>query len=199
MHWKNGRSTFFLIIDTLISFYSHNTHILPPKPKSSFRHLKGGILDFHINYVLVPAHNAFNSVAVVWWLYYIDTLKRELIDTNAYKMQASLSERVVVDGHGCHTALHFGVKAEENQDKVPTVHWLPKLHKTYKERFIAYSSSCTSTELSEVLTSCLTAVKNVTLSTVKRYMKDLEPFGLAHKIETFKESFFYRFKNSTRS
>ena len=41
----------------------------------------------------------------------------------------SLSERVIVDGHGCHTALHFGVKAKENQDKVPTLYWLPKLHK----------------------------------------------------------------------
>ena len=27
---------------------------------------------------------------------------------------------MIVDGHGCHTALHFGVKAKENQDKVPT-------------------------------------------------------------------------------
>ena len=40
-----------------------------------------------------------------------------------------LSERVIVDGHGCHTALHFGVKAKENQDKAPTWYWLPKLHK----------------------------------------------------------------------
>ena len=51
-------------------------------------------------------------------MYYINTLKRELVDTNAYKLQPSLSERVIVDGHGCHTALHFGVKAKENQDKV---------------------------------------------------------------------------------
>ena len=54
-----------------------------------------------------------------------------------YKLQPSLSERVIVDGHGCHTALHFGVKAKENQDKVPTLYWLPKLHKNpYKARFI---------------------------------------------------------------
>ena len=44
-------------------------------------------------------------------------------------MQPSLSERVIVDGHGRHTALHFVVKAKENQDKVPTRFWLPKLHK----------------------------------------------------------------------
>ena len=41
-----------------------------------------------------------------------------------------LSERVVVDGHGCDTALYLGVKAKENQDKVPTLNWLPKLPKT---------------------------------------------------------------------
>ena len=38
---------------------------------------------------------------------------------------------------------------------------LPKLHKKpYKARFIANSSSCTTTDLSKLLTSCLTAVKN---------------------------------------
>ena len=61
--------------------------------------------------------------------YYINTLKRELVDTNAHKLQPSLSKRVIVDGRGCHTALHFGVKAKENQDKVPTLYCLPKLHK----------------------------------------------------------------------
>ena len=61
----------------------------------------------------------------------------------------TLSGRVVVDGHGCHAALHFGVKAKENLDKVPTFYWLPKLHEIpYKARFIANSSSCTTTELS---------------------------------------------------
>ena len=95
--------------------------------------------------------------------------------------QPSLSERVIVDGHGCHTALHFGVKAKENQDKVPTLYWLPKLHKKpYKARFIANSCSCTTTDLSKLLTSCLTAVKNMLSNIMKRYMRDpVKPyFGL---------------------
>ena len=45
-------------------------------------------------------------------------------------VQPSLSERVIVDGDGCHTA-HFSVKAKDNQDKVPTFYWLPKLHKNH--------------------------------------------------------------------
>ena len=39
------------------------------------------------------------------------THNRELIGTHAYKLQPSLSERMIVDGHGCHTVINFGVKA----------------------------------------------------------------------------------------
>ena len=41
-----------------------------------------------------------------------------------------------------------------------------------KKPYKANSSSCTTTYLSKLLTSCLTAVKNMLLSTVKRYMKE---------------------------
>ena len=47
---KDWKINTFKIIDTRISFYSCNTHLLPPKPKSSFRLLKQGIQDFHMNY-----------------------------------------------------------------------------------------------------------------------------------------------------
>ena len=62
-------------------------------------------------------------------MYYVDTLKREVIGDNAYKLHVSLNEKVIVDEHGCHTVLHFGVKAIENKYKLPTLYWLPKLHK----------------------------------------------------------------------
>ena len=53
------------------------------------------------------------------------------------------------------------VDVEHKQDKLPTMYWIPKLHKNpYKARFIANSSSCTTTNLSKLLTSCLTAVKD---------------------------------------
>ena len=66
-----------------------------------------------------------------------------------------------MNGHCNHLALKFSVCVKERQDRLPTMYWLPKLHeKTYKARFIANSSSCTTTELSKLLTSHLTAVKN---------------------------------------
>ena len=58
-------------------------------------------------------------------------------------------------------AAKFGLFVDEDHSKLLTLYWLPKLHKRpYKSRFIANSSACTTTELSILLTSCLTAIKN---------------------------------------
>ena len=62
---KEWKINIFKIIDTRISFYSRNTHLLPPKHKSSFHHLKRGIQDFHKYYVFVPVDKAANNVIVV--------------------------------------------------------------------------------------------------------------------------------------
>ena len=60
--WKVSISR---VVDQRIKFYSRITNLLPPKPKSTFRHLKQGIQDFHRKYVLVPADKAANNVVVV--------------------------------------------------------------------------------------------------------------------------------------
>ena len=51
----------------------------------------------------------------------------------------------------------LGVFVDVGHYKLPTLYWIPKLHeRPYKSRFIANSSSCTTTDLSIPLTSCLT-------------------------------------------
>ena len=147
-------------MDKRIKFYSNNTDLLPPKPKSFFRHLKQGIQEFHRKYVFVPAGKAANNIVVVCGLHYISTLKQELNGTKAYK-ETSTDETTVVNSHSNDMPYKFAVNVKERQGKLPTMYWLPKLHKRpYKARFIADSSSYTTTELSKLLTSCLTAVKS---------------------------------------
>ena len=92
--------------------------------------------------------------------YSFDTLKQELSGTKAYE-QTSEKEKSVINNHIFHNATRFAVSVNEDQERLPTFNWLPKLHKKpYKARFIANSSSCTTTELSKLLTSCLTTIKN---------------------------------------
>ena len=77
---KERKLNNFHVIDKRIKFYSWINNLLPPKPKSTFRHLKQGIQEFSRKYVFVPADKAANNI-VVWRLHYINTHVWQLIYT----------------------------------------------------------------------------------------------------------------------
>ena len=82
-------------------------------------------------------------------------------------------------------AAKFVVFVDKDHSKLPAIYWLPKLHKRpYKSRFIANSGSCTTTELSILLTSCLTAIK---IHVIKYCTIVYEMFG---------QNIFWSIKNS---
>ena len=69
-------------------------------------------------------------------------------------------EKSVINNHIFHNATRFAESANDDQKRLPTFYWLTKLRKQpYKARFIANSSSCPTTEVSNLLTSCLTTIK----------------------------------------
>ena len=118
---KEWKLSIFNIVDKRIKFYSQNTNLLPPKPKSSFRHLMQGIQEFHRKYVLVPADKAANSVVVVGRLHYINTLKQELNGTKAYE-ETSIDEKSVVYSYTNEIPKKFAVDVKERQDTLPTMY-----------------------------------------------------------------------------
>ena len=69
-------------------------------------------------------------------------------------------------------AAKFGLFVDEDLSKLPTLYWLPKLHKrSYKSRFIANSSECTTIESSIFFISCLTAM--ISLNIAQQFMKEM--------------------------
>ena len=62
---KEWKLSILKLVNKRISFYSQTTDLLPPKPKTSLRHLKLGIQEFHKIIVLAPADKADNNVVVV--------------------------------------------------------------------------------------------------------------------------------------
>ena len=63
---RNERLTFFFKLLILVFHFIHfiNTSFTP-KLKSSFRHLKRGIQNSHMDFVLLPADKAANNVVDV--------------------------------------------------------------------------------------------------------------------------------------
>ena len=130
---------------------------------------------------MAPADKAANNDVVVVKGYYINTLKQELSTAKTYEHNR-LGETSIVNRHRCHMAAKFELFVDEDHSKLPTLYWLPKLHKRpYKSRFIANSSACTTTELSILLTSCLTVIKTMSLNMAQQFMKEMVKlyFGLS--------------------
>ena len=106
-------------------------------------------------YVFVPTGKAADNDVVVCRLHYLNTLKQELDDTRAY--QETYTDELYVNAVNAHLnelPVKFSVCVNEGH----TMYWFPMLHKRpHNGRFITNSSSCTTTEHSELFTCCLTA------------------------------------------
>ena len=87
----------------------------------------------------------------------------------------------VVDRHRCHMTAKFGVFVDKDPSKLPTLYWLPKLHKRpYKSHFITNSSSCTTTELPILFTFASLRLKFMSLDIAQQFMIEMVKihFGL---------------------
>jgi len=65
----------------------------------------------------------------------------------------------IFDSHDSFNIKH-SIKVEEDFKNLPSIHWLPKVHKKrYKFRYIVNSRSCSTKELSISMTLVLQAIK----------------------------------------
>ena len=100
---------------------------------------------------------------------YVLCISNGLVDTFFHKIK-------IDDGNRCHMAANFSGFVCEDHSKFPTLYWLPK---TYMSRFIADSTSRTSSELStfDVFPHCN---QNVLLNSLKQFIRGIVKisFGL---------------------
>ena len=122
------------------------------------------LADLHDRFVIVPADKASNNVVFICKTYYYSCLQKELIDNNdvdssTYQRTDFTKEEVMVNHRSVLTS--FGVNTQDENVDLPSLYWIPKLHKDpYKQRFIAGSAKCSTKPLSILLTSILTTVKD---------------------------------------
>jgi hypothetical protein len=91
-------------------------------------------------------------------VFYVQTISQELSQTTSYCEYNKQPNEIISD----HVAkcINLNVNVNIANKKLPSLYWIPKLHKTpYKSRFIANSVSCTTKQLSVYLTSALSAIR----------------------------------------
>ena len=125
----------------------------------SGKNCKRYLEDFHKCYVLVPADKAGNNILVVCKKYYLDVILKELDTCNVsspqtYESCSVRNEDIIIKHKEFITRQN--VKIPDEMTQLPTLYWLPKMHKNpIGSRFIAASSKCTTKPLSQLLTCSL--------------------------------------------
>lgn len=115
-------------------------------------------------YVIVPADKAPNNVVFVCKNYYIDCLIKELgiydNSVNNTYTPVNFTKSEIINNQSS-VLSSFGIKISKEDRDLPSMYWLPKLHKSpYKQRYIAGSSKCSTKQISSLLTKIFTVIKN---------------------------------------
>ena len=79
------------------------------------------------NFITKTSFKKYLSETIFQGRHYIDILKQELSSTTAYE-QTSEKEKSVINNHIFHNTTRFAVSVNEDQERLPTFYWLPKLH-----------------------------------------------------------------------
>ena len=135
------------------------------RPKSVFKDKDAVkcLSDLHDKYVVVPADKAANNVVFVCKSYYYECLIKELeiesVSSNPTYKNTTFDQDEILANHKSFM-LSLDIILDSTSEDLPSLYWIPKLHKNpYKQRYIAGSSSCSTKELSIRLTKILSAVK----------------------------------------
>ena len=93
----------------------------------------------------------------------IDCLIKELgIDNslgNPTYTSTTLTKEEILDNHRS-VLCFFGISTKDEELGLPSLYWIPKLHKCpFKQRYISESAKCSTKPLSKLLTCIISAVK----------------------------------------
>ena len=114
-------------------------------------------------FVIVPADKAPNNIIFVCKKYYVQCLLNELgVNTNSHNNTytlETLSKQEILNNQ-MSVLSSFGIDVNKEDHELPSLYWLPKMHKTpYKQRYIAGSYRCSTKPISKKLTKILTGIK----------------------------------------
>lgn len=153
-NWLNAIS---LEVDTRIEQIKNNIDIIKHKSVLNNSSSKRCLEELQNNFVMVPIDKAANNVAFICKRYYAIVLLKEL---GLYGTSSPTYERInipisdVVSNHCKLIYQKFRIKTEDDFKLLPSIYWLPKMHKTpIKSRFIIASKTCTTKQLSKYVAS----------------------------------------------
>ena len=127
---------------------------------------------FHKKYVMTPIDKASSNVSVICKRYYVEVILQEIgilgNGSETYEKAERSKDEIIDDNRVYSEKLGFNLSEKERD--LPTMYWIPKMHKNpIKHRFIVASKSCSTKQLS-------TAVSN-TFKLIHRQTENFHRFS----------------------
>ena len=127
--------------------------------KDSF--IKNSLSELHDRYVITPIDKATGNVASICKQFYADVLIKELgitvnnehTQSDTYKLISNTDAKSIITNHANKLKTEFNVDVKDENLCLPSVYWLPKMHKNpSKARFIIAAPKCSVKPLSKAIT-----------------------------------------------
>jgi hypothetical protein len=111
----------------------------------------------------VTVSAAPNNIVFLCKSYYIDCLIKELgIDNslgNPRYTPTTLAKEEIMENHRS-VLCSFGILIKDEELDLPSLYWIPKLHKcSFKQRYFAGSAKCSTKPLSKLLSAVKTGLQ----------------------------------------
>ena len=111
---------------------------------------------FQQKFVMTPIDKASSNVSVICKKYYVEVILREIgiqgDGSDTYERTDRCKEEIVDDNREYSERL--GYSLSEKELDLPTMYWIPKMHKNpVKHRFIVASKSCSTKQLSTAVSN----------------------------------------------
>ena len=121
------------------------------------------LLELQNKFVMVPIDKAANNVAFICKRYYIQRLLSEVgimgLPSDTYKISNCEPENVILNN--VILGEKIGLKIDDTIKKLPSMYWIPKMHKTpIGARFIVASKTCSTKPISKAVSNVFSLIYN---------------------------------------
>ena len=133
-------------VDTKIEHL--NNRILPFTSQQVLKdpEVKKALSDLHRNFIIAPIDKATGNISFICKRYYASVLVKELgieisnhsNDIGTYILEDNISCEAIIQNHSTILKHQFGLDVSEDNQCLPHMYWLPKMHKVPPKQITIY-------------------------------------------------------------
>ena len=140
-------------VEDKIAFLKNKLTPQNTKPVLKDPDVKSYLESLHKKYVIVTIDKAANNFAFICKQFYINKLLSEVSNTSPTYLHIDKDKELIIEENK-KMCEKFGLNISEKQKSLPSMYWIPKMHKNpVGARFIVASKTCSTKPLTEVISN----------------------------------------------